>query len=174
MGEALSKHESEIAMSVDDPGPDDQLRRRWTTTRFPLPLRLRTNIFGRASYREVDRTPVLAPFFALFFALALTDAGYGIAMMAYCSWMMRKKSTPKSAHKFFRLMLYGGAVTTAIGALTGGWFGNVLDFMPPALGFITKAKNAIMLFDPVKSPTLLMIISLALGVKATLDGRHRS
>ena len=64
----------------------------------------------------------------------------------------------------FRLLTYCGWSTVVFGALTGSWFGNCFGLSAPALGFITAAKNAIVLFDPIKSPMVLMGISLVLGV----------
>ena len=168
--QTLRPYESGTALAVRDPRQGEQPPIILDNRPAAAPFEIVTNIFGWPSYREVDPTPVLAPFFALFFALALTDAGYGLIMVAYCVWMMKRKSTPKGAHKFFRLMTIGGVATTVVGALTGGWFGNALDFLPPSLDFVVRAKNAIILFDPVKEPNTLMILSLALGVVHLMAG----
>jgi V/A-type H+-transporting ATPase subunit I len=166
----LAGLEDATAVSVRDPRPDEQPPVTLDNKHVAAPFEIVTNIFGWPSYSEIDPTPILAPFFALFFALALTDAGYGLVMMAYCMWMMSRPSTPKGSHKFFRLLTYGGFVTVVIGALTGGWFGNALDFLPPWAGFITRAKNAIIILDPVADPMKLMILSLGLGVVHLLFG----
>ncbi len=168
--QTLSRFEDSIAIEVRDPLPEEQPPVTLDNRKLSAPFEIVTNIYGWPSYREVDPTPVLAPFFALFFALALTDAGYGLVMAAYCYWMMRRASTPKHAHKFFRLIAIGGLVTVVIGALTGGWFGNALDYLPGWLAPVVRLKNSIMWFDPIKSPTLLMIISLVLGVIHLMAG----
>ncbi|MDP2873196.1 MAG: V-type ATP synthase subunit I [Bacillota bacterium] len=166
----LAGLEDATAVSVRDPRPDERPPVTLDNKPLAAPFEIVTNIFGWPSYDEVDPTPILAPFFAVFFALALTDAGYGLVMMAYCLWMMSRKSTPKGSHKFFRLLTFGGFVTVVIGALTGGWFGNALDFLPSYAGFFTRAKNAIILLDPVKEPMKLMVLSLGLGVVHLLFG----
>jgi V/A-type H+-transporting ATPase subunit I len=59
--------------------------------------------------------------------------------------------------------MYGGFVTFIIGALTGGWFGVVLEDLPESLGFAKRALTAIKIFDPVKDPITMLIISFVLG-----------
>jgi len=166
----LEAYATSTAYTIRDPERGDEPPVILDNGKATAPFEIVTNIYGWPSYREVDPTPVLAPFFALFFALALTDAGYGILMMAYCIWMMRRQSTPKSAHKFFRLLAYGGGITTVVGALTGGWFGNALDFLPAYMGWLVNAKNAIIIFDPVTEPMTLMFLSLGLGIIHLLCG----
>jgi len=167
---ALGEDGAAVAVQTRDPRPGEQPPVLLDNRKSSAPFEIVTNIYGWPSYREVDPTPVLAPFFALFFALALTDAGYGILMVAYCWWMMRRKSTPKASHKFFRLMLIGGAVTIVTGALTGGWFGNALDFVPSSLGFLTKAKNVLLMLDPIEQPMVFMMMSLVLGLLHLMTG----
>lgn len=166
----LAGLEDATAVHMRDPRPDERPPVTLDNKHVAAPFEIVTNIFGWPSYDEIDPTPILAPFFAVFFALALTDAGYGLVMMAYCTWMMRRPSTPKGSHKFFRLLTYGGFMTVILGALTGGWFGNALDFLPPYASFITRAKNAIIILDPVQDPMKLMILSLGLGVVHLLFG----
>ena len=168
--EALGEDGAAVAVEARDPRPDEQPPVRLDNRRGAAPFEIVTNIYGWPSYREVDPTPVLAPFFALFFALALTDAGYGILMVAYCWWMIRRPTTPKPSHKFFRLMLKGGAVTIFTGALTGGWFGNSLDFLPASLGFLTTIKDTILLLDPIKQPMVFLMMSLVLGLLHLMTG----
>jgi len=159
-----------VAIEARDPRPDEKPPVVLNNRPLAAPFEIVTNIFGWPSYHEVDPTPVLAPFFAVFFALALTDAGYGLVMLAYCLWMISRPATPKHSYKFFRLMAYASTVTIVVGALTGGWFGNALDFLPGYVGFIRRAKDSIVLFDPVKQPITLMVLSLGLGIVHLMVG----
>lgn len=166
----LEELDGPIATEFRDPRADDKPPVILKNKPLAAPFQIVTNIFGWPSYSEVDPTPVLAPFFALFFALALTDAGYGLIMMAYCLWMIKRPTTPRHAHGFFRLLAYGGAVTVVVGAMTGGWFGDSLDYLPAYAGFIKRAKDAVFLFDPVRDPMTLMVLSLGLGIVHLLVG----
>jgi V/A-type H+-transporting ATPase subunit I len=117
------------------------------------PFQVVTNIYGNPAYVEIDPTPLLAPFFLLFFALCLTDAGYGIVLTALSLLALKKVRGGKS---FFKLMAGCGFVTIILGALTGGWFGNLPYFIigvePPKM------------IDPIKDPISLLVLALFLGV----------
>lgn len=80
-----------------------------------------TEMYGLPRYDEVDPTPFLAFTFPLFFAICLSDAGYGLLLglfMASGIWFA--KAFPRS---FRKMMVVCAAFTVVIGALIGGWFG---------------------------------------------------
>ncbi len=82
-----------------------------------------TGVYGSPKPDEPDPTPFLAPFFAVAFGLALSDAGYGILLMLL-SFIMRKKM--KGAESFFDLFIIAGGFTVIAGILTGTFFGTDL------------------------------------------------
>ena len=80
-----------------------------------------TNMYGLPKYDEIDPTPFMTVTFAMFFAIALSDAGYGIALglfMASGFWFA--KMFPR---KLRRMMVVCAIFTVIIGFLIGGWFG---------------------------------------------------
>ncbi len=82
-----------------------------------------TGVYGVPKADEPDPTPYLAPFFAVAFGLALSDAGYGILLMAI-SFLMGKKL--KDSKSFFNLFIIAGAFTVLAGLFTGTFFGTDL------------------------------------------------
>ncbi|MBS4016137.1 MAG: V-type ATP synthase subunit I [Candidatus Latescibacteria bacterium] len=107
---------------------------------------------------ELDPTPLLAPFFAVFFALCLTDAGYGIVLLVISLLLLKKM---KAASKFLKLLAICGGFTILAGAITGGWFGDLVDKL--GLQFLTSFRDQLLLFDPIKDPMPFFILSVALG-----------
>jgi len=107
---------------------------------------------------ELDPTPLLAPFFAVFFALCLTDAGYGIVLLILSLFLLKKM---KTADKFLKLLAICGGVTILAGAVTGGWFGDIVDKL--GLQFLVKFRDMFLLFDPIKNPMPFFILSIAIG-----------
>ena len=80
-----------------------------------------TNMYGLPKYDEIDPTPFMTFTFAIFFAIALSDVGYGIALglfMASGFWFA--KMFPQ---KLRRMMIVCAVFTVVIGLLIGGWFG---------------------------------------------------
>ena len=80
-----------------------------------------TGVYGVPKSDEPDPTPYLAPFFAVAFGLALSDAGYGILLMAL-SFVMGKKL--KDSKSFFNLFIVAGIFTVLAGLFTGTFFGT--------------------------------------------------
>ncbi len=82
-----------------------------------------TGVYGSPKSDEPDPTPFLAPFFAVAFGLALSDAGYGILLIAISYLMGRKLEDSKA---FFNLFIIAGLFTVFAGILTGTFFGTDL------------------------------------------------
>ena len=80
-----------------------------------------TRMYGMPDYGEFDPTPLLAPFYALFFGLCVGDAGYGLFLVALGFWL--KKKMDASMHGLLNLLITLGGATTIVGALMGTFFG---------------------------------------------------
>jgi V/A-type H+/Na+-transporting ATPase subunit I len=94
------------------------------------PYTLLTEMYGSPTQRDPDPTPLIAPFFALFFGICLGDAGYGItlALGAGFGWMMmnrRHRST-----RLFPMLFQGGLAAIPIGVFLGAWFGTDYANLP--------------------------------------------
>ncbi len=128
------------------------------------PFEVITRLYGMPHPTDVDPTPFLAPFFALFFGICLTDAAYGLVTIAFMWWLLKKV---KGDVKFFKMMLVCSVMTVIAGALTGGWCGDTIQvFLPQLNGF----RNALMWFDPLESPMHFFYISLILGYLQIIFG----
>lgn len=129
-----------------------------------------TNIYGAPKYNEPDPTPFLTPFFILFFAICLSDAGYGLVLVILSLAIIKFLDLPKNTKKFFRLFVWLGIMTFFVGALMGGWFGLELETLPDFLKPIKELLIRIRIIDPIKNPLQLLAISLILGIFQILTG----
>ena len=123
---------------LDDEVPPVEL----TNSRLLEPFEVVTKTMGLPQPGTLDPSPYLGPFFLVFFGLAMTDAMYGIFIAAVALWLKRKTRQPNS--KFLNLVFMAGLTTVAVGALLGGWLGD----LPARLFGIRTA----ILFDPMESP----------------------
>jgi len=120
--------------------------------------------FGLSAEFEVDPTVFLAPFFALFFAFCLTDAGYGLVIIALMVFLIKKIRGDK---KLMWMLGICSAFTVVAGALTGGWFGNAVDQFFPVL---KPLKERMMWFDPLQKPMNFFKLAIFLGYIQIMTG----
>ncbi len=134
------------------------------------PFEIIVNLYSPPHHKEVDPTPVLMPFYALFFGICLTDAGYGlvVALISIIGIILIKQKTP--FRKFLSMFFILGAVTFVIGALIGSVFGINFDMLPENLAWLREARYKIMIFDSGKEVLKLFALSLALGVLHLIAG----
>ena len=141
----------------------------------PIPVALKNNkwfrpfehvtkLFGLPVANELDPTPFLAPFFAIFFGFCLTDAGYGILMTILLSLGLKFLPLDRSTKEMLQLLIYGSIATIFMGILFGGWFGLSVDQLSilknPATG-----KFYGQIFDPINDLVpKIMGLAYALGI----------
>lgn len=80
-----------------------------------------TRMYGLPDYGEFDPTPLLAPFYALFFGLCLGDAGYGLFLVLFGFFLKTKVN--KSMYGIMNLLITLGVAATVVGAVLGTFFG---------------------------------------------------
>jgi len=122
------------------------------------PFEMIMNLYGTPDGREADPTPFMAPFFALFFAMCLTDAGYGLIITAVTAYLIWGK---KIRNDLVWILFYGGVLTIFTGAATGSWFGNIHEKL--AISWFVELRNVLTWFDPLKDPMPFFYISLGAG-----------
>ncbi len=113
-----------------------------------------TKVYGFPKSNEPDPTPYLAPFFAVAFGLALSDAGYGILLIAF-SLLMKKRL--EEATDFFNLFMISGGFTIIAGLLTGTFFG-------------TDLFQGLRVMDAMENPIQIMILVSVLGIIQIIAG----
>ena len=152
------------SLSRIKPAEDEEMPVEIENKNIVRPFEVITRLYGMPQHFEVDPTGFLAPFFALFFALCLTDAGYGLVIIGLMVFFIKKMQGDK---KLMWMLGICSAVTIGAGALTGGWFGDAVQQFIPALG---PLREKMMWFDPFEKPMLFFGLSLVLGYVQILTG----
>ncbi len=124
--------------------------------RFATPFESVVEGFSLPQYGSLDPTAVMAPFFACFFGMMVSDAGYGLMMMILIPLLLHLMKPSKAGRKLFLLIGIGGVFTVFWGFIYNTWFG----FAP--------MKNAIM--DAVNRPLEVMVLCIAVGALHLLAG----
>lgn len=144
--------------------PEDEPPIQLKNSSVTRPFSVLTGLYGFPKHVEADPTPVLAPFFFIFFGLCLTDSGYGILLAILFGLGLFKMSLSPNAKNFFRLLFLGGISSLLFGAFVGGWLGNTLKILPESLSFLDRWASSVLVLDPIKNPVPFLILSLILGV----------
>ena len=147
--------------AVEEDNPPIKLKNNWFTRQFES----FTGMYGMPVYSEFDPTSIVAPFYLLFFAMCLGDAGYGIVLLLF-GLMLNKGWVKISMFEGLgNIISILGAGTIVVGTLLGTFFGMSLyeaSWVPQAL------KNCMIVGD-VEVPGLgvfniQMLLALAIGV----------
>lgn len=130
----LSKENTYYEMR--DPVGTDNVPIKLHNNRFNRMFERLTRMYGFPCYNEWDPTPIVAPFFTLFFAICMGDAGYGLIIMLYgfLEMMGKARKTPivgEMLHGCGDMVFALGAATTLVGLALGTFFGlSLIDFVP--------------------------------------------
>jgi V/A-type H+-transporting ATPase subunit I len=148
---AMSEVSPAIVVEDEPPGPDEPHPVDIENPRVIRPFEVVTRVAGLPQPGALDPTPFLAPFFFIFFGLALGDAGYGIVLSILSLWLARRANAVGLGLQLMHMLAICGISTVVAGALTGSWFGDLLGIPP-------------LWFSPMENPLPLLVLSIGLGV----------
>ena len=150
---------AEPATAADN--PPIQLKNNWFARNFET----LTGMYGMPVYDEFDPTPVLAPFFLLFWAFCMGDAGYGLLLIALGLLLWKKEDFDVlGLKKHWRLVTTLGVGTFIVGIFLGTFFGINLK----EVSWIPEGLRNLMLVGKVEiggsSYDLAMVAAIAIGI----------
>lgn len=154
-----------VYFETSDPLPGDDVPIKFKNNRFSRMFEPIAELYMMPKYNEVDLTPFFAPFYMIFFGLALGDIGYGafLFILGTLIKILKKDKIEKSLKGIMTLVQILGASTMVCGLLTGGFFGyNIYDINTP---FFRNMKDQIF-FDNSQ----MFILSLVLGIIQIMFG----
>lgn len=132
-------------------------------TTFGSPFAAITEMYSLPDYYGFDPTDIFSIFYAMFFGIMLSDAGYGLIITIASFFVLKKYEIEGLTYKMIKMFMYCGIATVFWGAMFGGWFG---DFIPTFTQTVFGHKVNInpIWFNPIDDPTKLLIFSLLFGV----------
>ncbi len=148
-----------LEQKVKDAFPDAQVALTSPEEGEEPPVLLRNNVlvrpyeavvtgFSLPAPDAVDPTAVMMPFFACFFGMMVSDAGYGLMMAILIPILVKIMKPSEGGRKIFWILAGGGLSTILWGALYNTWFG----FAPwPSV------------FDPVNNSLPVMAVCVGIG-----------
>jgi V/A-type H+-transporting ATPase subunit I len=144
-----------------EPEPDEKPPIALTNPKWSRPYETLIKLYSMPDPKEFDPTPFVAIFFPLFFALCITDAIYGIFLIFFSMYLLKKVAGDRS---LIWIILAGGILTIFTGAMVGGWAGDLFEL----IGFepLAQFRRSLILFDPLTNP--MIFIGIALGLPSII------
>jgi V/A-type H+-transporting ATPase subunit I len=162
LNELLAKQE--VYYQEEDPQVEDNTPIKLRNNKFTKLFESLTGMYGWPNYNEYDPTPILAPFFLLFFALCMGDCGYGIMLMIIGLLIAKKKLNIAMFEGLGPIITVLGVGTTVVGFFLGTFMGFDLyaaEWVPNVLkNMMIKGSVSVagMTYD------LQMVMALGIGV----------
>ena len=150
----------EVYYQAEDPTTEDNTPIKLRNNKFTQLFESLTGMYGWPNYGEFDPTPILAPFFLLFFAMCMGDCGYGILLMIIGLLIAKKKLNIEMFDGLGPIITVLGVGTTVVGFFLGTFMGIDLynaEWMPQALKSV-MIKGEVMGYD------IQMVLALCIGV----------
>lgn len=125
--------ENEVYYESAKPVEEDNTPIKLRNNRITRLFECLTGMYGMPSYGEFDPTPVLAPFYLLFFALCMGDMAYGIILILFGILQTKKVVNIAMFDGLGPIITALGVATTIVGFFMNTVFGvpvTMLDWHP--------------------------------------------
>ena len=136
LDERLNALSAALYYETEDPVEGDatpiKLYNNWFTRLFE-PL---TGMYGWPNYGEFDPTPILAPFYLLFFSMCMGDAGYGILLIIIGLLIHCNKLKISMFEGLGPIITTLGVGTLVVGFFLGTAFGMDLSVLFPNIDYL--------------------------------------
>jgi|LSQX01.2.fsa_nt_gb V/A-type H+-transporting ATPase subunit I len=146
---ALAEIDDALVVTIKDPAEGDDPPVVLVNNRLTRPFEVILDLYSLPKADEIDPTAAVSFFFALFFAMAAADFGYGVVLALTSYVLLRKVRMSDLGRKTFELLFISGVAAAVFGLITGGFFGASLGYS---------------LISPTEDPIAFIALSLGLGI----------
>ena len=150
----------EVYYQAEDPTAEDNTPIKLRNNKFTQLFESLTGMYGWPNYGEFDPTPILAPFFLLFFAMCMGDCGYGILLMIIGVLIAKKKLNIEMFDGLGPIITVLGIGTTVVGFFLGTFMG--IDLYQAE--WVPQALKSVMIKGEVMGYDIQMVLALCIGV----------
>lgn len=149
-----------VYYQTSEPRAEDNVPIKLRNNRFTRMFESLTGMYGMPVYQEFDPTPILAPFFLLFFAMCMGDAGYGLLLILFGLGLKSGKIKMSMFDGLGPIITTLGVGTTVIGFFLGTAFG--IDLY--SASWVPDSLKGVMIKGEVAGFDVQMVLALAIGV----------
>ena len=147
-------------LGFEDPSEGDAVPTVLKNSRLITPYEAVTNLYSLPAYGTTDGTPLMAPFYFIFFGMMLSDSVYG-AVLALGAWAFLKYIKPRGMmENLAKVLLMGGISTIFMGLL----FGTCAGVSWPVIFRGTALENTFPIIDSSADPIAMLALCAAMGI----------
>lgn len=126
-----------------------------------VPIKLKNNVIARnfenitemysmPRYNEIDPTPLLAPFYLIFFGMMVADIGYGALVLVGTLLAKALFKLDEGKKKMINFFFWLSLPTILFGFIFGSFFGDIIPMTP--------------IIHPINDINTVLLLSVAMGV----------
>ncbi|GAA0721839.1 V-type ATP synthase subunit I [Clostridium malenominatum] len=160
---------SDYYIDFYEPTEEDDVPIKLQNNSAVAPFESITSMYSLPKYNEIDPTPLLMPFYILFFGMMLSDAGYGVLMLLVTALALKFVPLDEDAKKFVKLFFYLSLPTIFWGVMYGSYFTGAINI--PAVWMKPEENANFILLVSIGFG--LVHIFIGLGIKAYLLIREK-
>lgn len=142
------------------------------------PFEMLTEMYSLPKYTEIDPTPIMTPFYMVFFGMMVADIGYGLLMFLATLIVSKTTILPKGMKRFSDFFFILSFPTIIWGFIYSSFFGASLPktFLGINLPFpilsTTEDVNAILILSVVFGFIQIMVGLMVNGIELTKRKRY--
>ncbi|MEG1547500.1 MAG: V-type ATP synthase subunit I [Clostridia bacterium] len=152
-------------IELRDPADDEIPPSVVKNNRLITPFESVTNLYSKPDPRGIDGTPLMAPFYFVFFGMMLSDTGYGLVLLLGCLAFLKFMKPSGMMRGIAEVLFLGGISTVVCGFFIGTFFGMDWNTV-----FGTPSGTFPLLFDPMIEPMSMLYLCFGLGLAHMLFG----
>ena len=147
--------------AVQEDNPPIKLKNGWFARQFEV----FTEMYGMPVYTEFDPTPIVAPFYLLFFAMCMGDAGYGIILLLMGIMLNKGWMKIGMFDGLGSIIAILGVGTMLVGTILGTFFGTSLF----DAAWVPQWMKSCMIVGDIDIPSIgtlniQMILAMGIGI----------
>ena len=163
--EKLLQEKYEVVVEYSDPDERDDVPVILRNNKFAEPVEGVVESYSLPGKGEIDPSMVVATFYYVLFGLMLSDAAYGLIMIAGTAYCLTKfKNMETGMKKFMKMFMYCGISTAFWGFMFGSFFGDSVNVIATTFFGRPDIRLAPIWFEPVSLPMKMLVFAFLLGI----------
>ncbi|MFY8330981.1 V-type ATP synthase subunit I [Vagococcus carniphilus] len=144
-----------VLMTLDETTQTEDVPTALKNNKLVKPFESLTEMYSLPKYGELDPTPLLTPFYMVFFGMMVADVGYGLLMLVGTLLLSKKKTLRRGVRNFISLFKILSVPVMIWGLIYGSFFGLSLPFH---------------VLSPTEDMNSILILSVCFGMIQLLVG----